>query len=336
VRYILAEIKTNTLTLGKNFPIVLMIFNLAACTSGSNQVDISEIKIDTEVYRFDQELFNCPANEVYSCIGELQDDFYPFLQSGDSAFWYKQRNDSLLNRLNAETKSKSESFQQSLDECLDVLKHHEHYFPGKTPSRLYTYISPLDFDYPLFIADSLIFIAFDQYLGENSSYYQNQPAYLMRGRSTNYMAIDLAEALAGQRVFRQQEGPNDLISTMLYEGKLIYLSSQLCPSKEEHEYLRYTAEEWEFCKNNEANIWSYLIEQQAIFSSESDLKRRLIQPAPFSKFYLPIDNQSPGRVGRWMGYRIVKSRMDQGDMSIQELVRSTDSRKFLRESKYKP
>ena len=30
------------------------------------------------------------------------------------------------------------------------------------------------------------------------------------------------------------------------------------------------------------------------------LIQRFIDPAPFSKFYLEIDNQSPGRIGVWM------------------------------------
>ena len=32
--------------------------------------------------------------------------------------------------------------------------------------------------------------------------------------------------------------------------------------------------------------------------------------SPFSKFYLEIDNQSPGRIGRWIGWQIVRSYMN--------------------------
>ena len=83
-------------------------------------------------------------------------------------------------------------------------------------------------------------------------------------------------------------------------------------------------------------IWRYFIERQILYKTDPDLVQRLLEPAPFSKFYLELDNESPGRVGRWIGWQIVKSFMDQkSETSTQELLRMP-AQKLFNLSKYKP
>ena len=42
-----------------------------------------------------------------------------------------------------------------------------------------------------------------------------------------------------------------------------------------------------------------------------DLRSRFLSESPYSKFNLDIDKQSPGAIGRWLGYKIVDSYMNQ-------------------------
>lgn len=334
--HILAENKTNTLTLRPKLLLLLAIFSLWACEQKRPVVEVEGIAIPTRNYRFDKAFFRCSPADLHLCTDSLTTRYFPFFQSGDSAFWFKQRSDSLLNALHHEIAQEEAAITKALEESHRVLQHYAHYFPKRCPSRLYTYVSPLDFQFPLFVTDSLIFVALDQYLGAQSPFYQSQPEYLLRGRHWPFLPMDLAEALAGQQVRRELQGSSDFLSDIIYEGKLLFLGSMLYPEAQTHQWLRYSAEEWAFCEENEAAIWSYLVEQQALFSGDADLKRRLILPAPFSKFYLPIDNQTPGRIGRWVGYRIVESWMEQNNYNVQEMLRTTDARKFLRDAKYKP
>jgi uncharacterized protein YjaZ len=57
--------------------------------------------------------------------------------------------------------------------------------------------------------------------------------------------------------------------------------------------------------------------------------------APFSKFYLEIDNESPGRVGQWIGWQIVRSFMENNKVSMQEMIKM-DAKELFEKSKYKP
>ena len=65
------------------------------------------------------------------------------------------------------------------------------------------------------------------------------------------------------------------------------------------------------------------------------LIKRFISPAPFSKFYLNIDVDSPGQIGQWIGLQIVKAYQMKEQKSIAQLL-STPYRELFEKSKYKP
>ena len=72
-----------------------------------------------------------------------------------------------------------------------------------------------------------------------------------------------------------------------------------------------------------------------LYSSDSKLPNRFTNVAPFSKFYLEIDNDSPGRVGQWIGWQIVRSFMQNNDVSMQDMLKM-DDKEIFEKSKYKP
>jgi uncharacterized protein YjaZ len=72
-----------------------------------------------------------------------------------------------------------------------------------------------------------------------------------------------------------------------------------------------------------------------LYSTDIKLDRRFLDDAPFSKFYLDIDNDSPGRVGQFVGYFIVKSFMKKNKVSLQEMIKM-DNDDLFKKSKYKP
>ena len=57
-------------------------------------------------------------------------------------------------------------------------------------------------------------------------------------------------------------------------------------------------------KNIYGNIF---VRNELLFKTDNNLIDRFISPAPFSKFYLEIDNESPGKIGQWIGWQILRS-----------------------------
>ena len=109
----------------------------------------------------------------------------------------------------------------------------------------------------------------------------------------------------------------------------------LLPEISDAEKIGYTPEQITWCQENESYMWRYFMQEQLLYSSDSKLPSRFINTAPFSKFYLEIDNESPGRVGTWIGWQIVLSFMKNNDVNLQQLLQM-DPIEIFQNSKYKP
>ena len=57
-----------------------------------------------------------------------------------------------------------------------------------------------------------------------------------------------------------------------------------------------------------------------LFSTDSKLPSRFINPAPFSKFNLELDGESPGRLGQYIGWQIVRAYANRSDASLKEIL----------------
>jgi len=286
--------------------------------------------------RFDRAFFESDSTRMGVELDRLRPDFGPFLEQGDLGFWRRQRKDSLMNALSSATQALETQWSKSEASVDEVLRHYAYYYPKSKDWTVYSYVSPLDYDFPLFTADSLVFIALDQYLGPTSPFYRGLPAYLARQKHPERIALDLALSLAMLHNTRDPRHA-DLLARMVYEGKALWFAHALSPDLSEAELLGYTPEQWQFCIENEAEIWRYLVEERALYSSEPDWTRRLIDPAPFSKFYLSFDAQTPGQMGRWVGYRMVSRLMERkGAPGLGVLMADDDSRQLLKKANYRP
>jgi uncharacterized protein YjaZ len=115
----------------------------------------------------------------------------------------------------------------------------------------------------------------------------------------------------------------------------LYLKDVLLPETSDAEKIGYTQEQITWCQENESYMWRYFMQEQLLYSTDSKLSTRFINTAPFSKFYLEIDNESPGRVGTWIGWQIVRSFMNNNDVNLQQLLQM-DPIEIFQNSKYKP
>ena len=86
---------------------------------------------------------------------------------------------------------------------------------------------------------------------------------------------------------------------------------------------------------NERQIWSYFITEDMLYRTDSSLQNRFLNTAPFSKFYYDFDVESPGGIGQWVGYKIVRSYMKNNKTSLTNML-SLDAETLFRKSKYKP
>jgi len=65
------------------------------------------------------------------------------------------------------------------------------------------------------------------------------------------------------------------------------------------------------------------------------LPGRFIADAPFSKFYLQLDRESPGRLGQYIGWQIVRAYMNNNDIAFLDMMKK-DAAEIFNKSNYKP
>lgn len=318
--------------------ILPLIFSLllVGCEEGRPKADISTVEKTARFHAFDQAFFESDTALPPQEIDRLAREYPAFFAAGKNLkFWKAQRTDEKQQEL---YRASQEVFddRESLNENLNFsMKHFYWYFPQPRQIKFYSYISNLDFDYPVLFADSVCFAALDLYLGPKKPYYQSLPEYQAFYRQPAFLVRDCIEAVLSPQV--KGKGDGNLLDDMVFHGKKLYLLQQLMPQKEEKIVLQYTPAELQFCRENERTIWAYFIENNYLFSASQDLKRRFIDLAPFSKFRMKFDNETPGMIGRWVGWRIVSAYMEKyPEVSMKDLAAETDSRKILKLSGYKP
>lgn len=316
------------------FASILLSLLFVACNkSTSSDADYDKINAvdqQTSIKRFDKEYFEFDIKDIDNIAAEYP---YFFPEGIETAEFLGKRNDSLWIEVYNEV---SEKFPND-DKFKDVtflFKAIKFYFPEKTvPNKLITVVGDMEKDFGAIYTDSLAIITLETYLGQDHKYYTDFPQYLR----TEYNADQIAQNMAEKFAYTVINPSNDrsLVANMVQQGKILYLKDALLPYTSDHEKICYTPEQIEWCKANEAEIWSYFIEKKLLFDSDGRLDARFIRKAPFSKFYLEIDQESPGRVGAWIGWQIVKSYMQTNDVDLKTLL-STEPREIFEKSKYKP
>jgi gliding motility-associated lipoprotein GldB len=223
----------------------------------------------------------------------------------------------------------TEGIQNNLEA---LVQHMKYYFPKIKKPKAITLISDMDYSNKAIYADSLVIISLELYLGKDHKFY-TFPKYIKQNFEERQMMPDVVASFSTREIAQPMD--KNLLSQMVYFGKQLYLKDVLLPEYNDAEKMGYTPEQIIWCQENESYIWRYFIEREMLYSDEQKLTSRFIDPAPFSKFYLEIDNESPGQVGAWIGWQIVRSYMENNEVTVAELMK-TNAKEIFEKSKYKP
>jgi uncharacterized protein YjaZ len=78
-----------------------------------------------------------------------------------------------------------------------------------------------------------------------------------------------------------------------------------------------------------------LVEKRELYSTDWRVITKYTQPAPFTNGL--SQEQSPGRIGVFIGWRIVSEYMQRNvQVTLHELMNETDAQKILQHSGYRP
>ena len=308
-----------------------ILFTLFSCKEAPRQfIDVSKVSVNFSLERYDVDFYNSTKEQLPSLKKK-----YPFLfpKSFSDSIAIAQMNDKDAQDLYKETQQIYKNFSTSEAQLTRLFKYLKYYNPKFNSPNIITMLSDIDYNSRVIYADSLLFISLDVYLGKEHPFYADYPTYIKENNTKERIVVDVANAIIEKQV--PSFSNRSFIGKMIYEGKKMYLLDRYLPRISDELKIGYSKEKMDWVKTNEEGVWKYFIEKKILFSTDTNLNKRFLNNAPFSKFYLQDDNQSPGRVGVWLGWQIVRSFMQNNDVSLPELLR-IDSEYLLKKSKYKP
>ena len=310
--------------------IIALTLALISCDNKSKvEKAVEAIPLEIKVERFDKLFFETPPQD----LNKLKKEFPYFFPSGnDDSVWLNKMKNPLWRELYTEVQKKYSNFEPVKEDIETLFKHIKYYFPQTKTPKVITVISEMDYNNKVIYADSLVIISLELYLGKDHKFYQF-PNYLKQNFEQKQILPDVVSSFSIQKI--PPVSDNNLLGQMIYFGKQLVLKDLLLPDYSDADKMGYMPEQVKWCQENESYMWRYFIENELLYNNDQKLNNRFINPAPFSKFYLEIDNESPGRVGSWIGWQIVRSFMKNNEVPLEELLKM-NAKEIFEKSKYKP
>jgi len=326
---------------------VLFILALACTFSSCNwhkdrlKVDLSEIKISqVTIHRYDQDLFRIQLNYLKYGLISIQSRYPFFLGTNlDDTARLASMRDYLINPRNIDfykaVQDKFKDLSHVEKDLTDGFRHIKYYFPGTDLPRVYSYISGGDYENPVQLADSVLLIALDTYLGSDFKPYLSDgiPLYKSQRMTPDHIVPECMRSFV-DKLAPSDVSMNTFLDQVVDAGKRIYLLDAFIPEISGNLKINYTPEQFTWILKNETHVWSAIIENQMLYSTDAQTLRLFLADGPSTAAF---GKESPPRLGEWIGWQIVKSYMNNHpDITLHQLLQKNDAQEILTQSGYKP
>jgi gliding motility-associated lipoprotein GldB len=307
-----------------------LLFMFCSCNKKSKvEQSVKEIPVELAVTRFEQAFFDSEPTD----LPKLKKQFPAFFPKNiPDSVWINKLKNPLWRELYTEVEKKYRNFDLQTQQIGSLFQHIKYYFPETQTPKIITLIYEMDYDTKTIYTDSIVLIPLEMYLGKNHKFYEF-PDYQKQTLEPKQILPDLVSSFAQTKMGVSKN--KILLAMMIDAGKELYLKDLLLPEYTDADKIGYTPQQITFCTENESYIWTFFVQNNLLYSNDSKLANRFINPAPFSKFYLEIDNETPGKIGTWMGWQIVKSFMMNNDVKPEKMFEMS-AEDIFNQSKYKP
>lgn len=324
--------------------IVLLAFSsFTSCNWHKDRldIDISGIRIDNvRINRYDRDLFNVPVDDLRHGLESIRNNYLFFLGTDLSdTLKLAEMRAYLQNPRNIDFHKACEAAFPDLikteQDLTEAFRYFFYYFPQRKIPVVHSYISGGDYDAPVRLADSVMIIALDTYLGESFMPYLSDglPLYRVKRMTAGHIVPGCMSVMISR------ECPSDrsavrLIDLMIDTGKQHYLLDAVLPVLPGHLKFGYTPEQFDWIRKNESHVWAAIIENRMLYSSDAKIIQMFFSDGPNTPEF---GKESPPRMGEFIGWKIIKSFLDNHpDIPVQQIIPDKDYQSILTQSGYKP
>ncbi len=319
------------------FIITILSLHLVSCHQNKNEI--------VKIQRFDSALIVLDTLKISEQVKKLYTDFPDFFPSYIEQVMEENPadtlkvtqeirkfiSDTLFQRVNRDVMtrfSNTDRYNKLLGYAYGILKNE---FPEIKTPEIYFFVS--GFNRSLIQGENFIGVGVDLFLGSDyPGYKEISYSYLTVAMKPQLIPVEILSQL----LYEQSPAMNKdrLLEQMIYHGKIMYILSRLLPDNKPENIIAYTPEQITWCEKNEKEIWTLIVEQKHLFSTDLMLINKYINAAPFTT---PVSQASPGRLGIWVGWQIVQSYMSKNrNITLKALLDNTDASAILETSSYKP
>jgi hypothetical protein len=160
------------------------------------------------------------------------------------------------------------------------------------------------------------------------------PKYLSRNMNGDKIVSDcISEWIKSEWILNLRKS-NDLVSKMLYEGKILYATKMILPDEADSLVFGFSTEQIKWCENNESTMWRTLTSAKLLFSTDHFAIKKLTDPAPYT---VEFTGDSPGKACNWIGYNIISRYMSRNpQINLHQMMNNEDYHKIFEQARYKP
>jgi hypothetical protein len=336
---------------------IMYLFTMAAglvsgCHGREGAPDVSEIKIDLTIERFDKDLFALDSTQLPLEFPRLEQKYPSFahifarevLNLGASADTPEAVVKELRHFLAQNQVLKDSVFKKfasvtdirsGLTDCFRYVKY---YFPDYPVPAIITFIG--NFGGSVAYTKDGLAIGLDEYMGSSFSYYQIPeiqevyPSYLTRKFSPEYIPVNCMSVIIGDIYPTDNTDTLPLIDQIIDHGKRLYILGLLVPDASDTLKLGYTGQQYAWCKTNEGLIWNFMVEQNVLYTFDPDVIKNFLSDAPTTQ---GMPDASPGNIASYIGLQMVRKYVarQSGKMTPKELM-EIPVKTILTEAQYNP
>ncbi len=330
----------------KKILFIALAFVLSSCVKTKTYKDKLQVHHENVgpqeivVKKYNDALFSIDTANFAEGLKSIKDDYLVFLggdlNNAEAVEYIKAfATDTFCIRLNDMVQKKFSDDKELKDEIKSVYQRLSYYYPGIEIPETYFYVSGVDYSMPsVMIQPGYVLVSMDYYLGNEDKMYDyiGMPRYRSLRCQPSYITRDIAQAFY-DNYFAVPASKKDVLSEMINVGKQLYFIEAMNPALPDSVLLGYSSRQTQWVSQYEGEVWASLVGNDMLYNNDIMTFRSLFGDAPFTQMF---SNESPGRLGEFIGLQIIRSYMTHNDISLQDLLRNNDVHQIFQNSQYKP
>ncbi len=327
--------------------VFIFIVIVVGCKKDKFDVDVSDIDLKIDIKRLEKDIFTINPDSVSEKIPYLEKKYGRFFDlyneriiqiggTNNKAYISYLRmfiTDYQMRKTYEKIMEVYPDLTELESELTEAFKHYSYYFPEDTIPEIYTCNS--GYNYAISTDKNMIGIGLDMYLGADCDFYPRLgiDRYKQVKMHPEKILSDCMYAW-GMTEFPYNDSIDNVLSNMIYKGKLMYFVYAMLPDEADTLKFGYSKRQWSWAVQYEEKMWEHIIGEKILFSTDHLDINRLVKDGPFTTLFA---NNSAPRAGVFIGWRIVQAFMKNNPgITLPELMAIDNYQYIMDNSKYSP